>query len=70
MLGVKVLGNHDIPAEGYWYWLGTGVLLGMAILFNIIFTVALAHIKGMSSPHLIQELTGTFFLADLLTSRC
>ncbi|KAH7442213.1 hypothetical protein KP509_03G077000 [Ceratopteris richardii] len=45
-LGVKVLRNHDIPVEGYWYWLGTGVLLGMAVLFNILFTIALAYIKA------------------------
>lgn len=45
-LGVKVLRNHDIPTEDYWYWLGTGVLLGMAILFNLLFTVVLAYVKG------------------------
>ncbi|KAI5058624.1 hypothetical protein GOP47_0026794 [Adiantum capillus-veneris] len=56
-LGVKVLKNHDIPAEGYWYWLGTGVLLGMAILFNVLFTIALAHIKapGRSQATISKE---------------
>ena len=48
----RVLENHDIPTEDYWYWLGTGVLLGMAILFNLLFTVVLAYVKGMLFPWL------------------
>lgn len=45
-LGIKVLQVHGIPSEGYWYWLGTGVLLGFSIIFNLLFTIVLAFIKA------------------------
>ncbi|KAJ8747740.1 hypothetical protein K2173_013115 [Erythroxylum novogranatense] len=41
-VGRNVLHQFNLPHDDYWYWLGLGVLLAYAILFNIIVTMALA----------------------------
>ncbi|ONK80619.1 uncharacterized protein A4U43_C01F19860 [Asparagus officinalis] len=40
-LGVAVLENANVFPEKKWFWIGAAALLGFAILFNVLFTVAL-----------------------------
>ncbi|KAK7255465.1 hypothetical protein RIF29_28875 [Crotalaria pallida] len=44
-LGVAVLGNFDVFPERTWYWIGVAGLLGFAILFNLLFTLALMYLN-------------------------
>ncbi|CAI0540631.1 unnamed protein product [Linum tenue] len=48
-VGYNILHSHSLPVERYWYWLGVGVLLLYAILFNIAVTFALAFLNRKSS---------------------
>lgn len=47
-IGYNVLHAHSLPAGDYWYWLGVGVLLLYALLFNNIVTLALAYLNRKS----------------------
>lgn len=47
-IGYNILKLYGIPSDGYWYWLGVGVLLLYAVFFNIMVTLALAYLKRMS----------------------
>lgn len=52
-LGVKVLENFDVFPNKNWYWIGIAAILGFAILFNILFTIALTYLNRknpLSSP--------------------
>ncbi|GAA0153723.1 ATP-binding cassette [Lithospermum erythrorhizon] len=42
-LGESLLQSHSLSTAGYWYWLGVGVLIFYALLFNLIVTLALAY---------------------------
>ncbi|CAL5426860.1 unnamed protein product [Camellia sinensis] len=44
-VGYNVLHSHDLPSDGYWYWLGVGVLLFYAVFFNVVVTLALARLN-------------------------
>ncbi|KAJ4725593.1 Pleiotropic drug resistance ABC transporter [Melia azedarach] len=46
-IGYNVLHAHSLPAGDYWYWLGVGVLLLYALLFNNIVTLALAYLNPL-----------------------
>ncbi|XP_039132009.1 ABC transporter G family member 31 isoform X2 [Dioscorea cayenensis subsp. rotundata] len=46
-VGSNVLHAHGLPTSKHWYWLGIGVLLSYAILFNILFSFALAYLKPL-----------------------
>ncbi|MCO5572637.1 hypothetical protein L7F22_026395 [Adiantum nelumboides] len=45
-LGLQMLKLHDIPANGYWYWLSIGVLLGISAVLDGLFVVALTYIRA------------------------
>ncbi|GAY38373.1 hypothetical protein CUMW_036200 [Citrus unshiu] len=44
-VGYNVLHSHSLPTDDYWYWLGVGVMLLYAWLFNNIMTLALAYLN-------------------------
>ncbi|XP_030447307.1 ABC transporter G family member 31 [Syzygium oleosum] len=44
-VGYNVLQSHSLPSSGHWYWIGVGVLLLYALLFNNIVTLALAYLN-------------------------
>ncbi|PHT40516.1 putative pleiotropic drug resistance protein 7 [Capsicum baccatum] len=44
-LGVSFLKLRGIFPEARWYWIGAGALLGYVLLFNFLFTVALAYLN-------------------------
>jgi len=44
-LGVQSLESRGVFPEAKWYWIGLGALLGFVMLFNYLFTLALAYLK-------------------------
>ncbi|CAH9121025.1 unnamed protein product [Cuscuta epithymum] len=54
-LGNSLLQSHSLPAGGYWYWLGVGVLLLYALFFNIIVTLALTFLNPIRTSQAFVE---------------
>nr|CAB3477574.1 unnamed protein product [Digitaria exilis] len=56
-LGVQCLKSRGVFPEAKWYWIGFGALLGFIMLFNCLFTLALAYLKpyGKSHPSVSEE---------------
>ncbi|KAJ6842230.1 ABC transporter G family member 42-like [Iris pallida] len=52
-LGVAVLENAHVFPEKKWFWIGAGGLLGFAILFNVLFTLALAYLNPLGKPQAV-----------------
>ncbi|KAE8718417.1 Pleiotropic drug resistance protein 3 [Hibiscus syriacus] len=44
-LGIKVLKSRGFFHDPKWYWLGLGGLVGFILLFNFLYTLALAYLK-------------------------
>ncbi|KAF4399195.1 hypothetical protein G4B88_022278 [Cannabis sativa] len=63
-LGLKVLQTFNVFPDKNWFWIGTGALLGFAILFNILFTFSLMYLSPLNKPQAIiseetaQEMEG------------
>ncbi|KAF8396936.1 hypothetical protein HHK36_018571 [Tetracentron sinense] len=55
-IGYNVLNAHSLPTGGYWYWLGVGVLLVYALVFNNVVTLALAYLNPLANPHTVVPL--------------
>ncbi|KAL3528695.1 hypothetical protein ACH5RR_008017 [Cinchona calisaya] len=49
-LGIQVMKNFDVFRERKWVWIGAAGLLGFAIFFNIIFTLALMFLNPLGKP--------------------
>ncbi|KAL8229721.1 hypothetical protein R6Q57_014621 [Mikania cordata] len=45
-LGVATLHNFGVTANKNWFWIGAAALFGLAVLFNILFTLALAYLDA------------------------
>ncbi|XP_008795450.2 ABC transporter G family member 36-like [Phoenix dactylifera] len=56
-LGVLVLKSRGVFPEAKWYWIGFGALIGYMLLFNALFTVALAYLNpfGKARPAISEE---------------
>eukprot|EP00253_Pinus_taeda_P009158 PITA_09158 len=52
-LGVSALKSRNIFPQAYWYWIGVAALLGFSILFNVLFTLALAYLKPLGKPQAV-----------------
>ncbi|XP_038885457.1 ABC transporter G family member 42-like isoform X2 [Benincasa hispida] len=52
-LGLAVLKNFDIFQDRNWFWIGAGALLGLTILFNVLFTLALMYLNPFGRPQAI-----------------
>eukprot|EP01018_Ginkgo_biloba_P002639 Gb_30095 [translate_table: standard] len=52
-LGVSVLESRSIYPRGYWFWLGSAALLGFSILFNVLFTFAVAYLNPLGKPQAV-----------------
>ncbi|XP_054822130.1 ABC transporter G family member 32-like isoform X2 [Prosopis cineraria] len=46
-LGEALLRERSLYAEGYWYWIGVGAMIGYTVLFNTLFTIFLAYLKPL-----------------------
>ncbi|XP_057873160.2 pleiotropic drug resistance protein 1 isoform X2 [Cryptomeria japonica] len=49
-LGELLLTSRGMFPHDWWYWIGTGAVLGYSILFNVLYTVALALLKPHGKP--------------------
>ncbi|CAN1282354.1 ABC transporter G family member 31 [Linum perenne] len=46
-IGYNILRSRSLPTDERWYWLGVGVLLVYALVFNILVTLALAFLHQL-----------------------
>lgn len=44
-IGQQTLESRGLNFHGYFYWISVGALMGLALLFNIGFTLALTFLK-------------------------
>ncbi|CAM8992214.1 unnamed protein product [Rhodiola kirilowii] len=58
-VGINFLRLHSLPYEGYWYWLGIGVLLAYGFLFNAIMTLALAYLDPIKKAQSLPAIDDT-----------
>ncbi|KAI0487906.1 hypothetical protein KFK09_027729 [Dendrobium nobile] len=49
-LGIAVLESASVFPEKKWYWIGVGAVFGFAILFNVLFTLALSYLSPLGKP--------------------
>ncbi|KAJ4825748.1 hypothetical protein Tsubulata_042318 [Turnera subulata] len=56
-LGEAILNGADVFNNKNWYWIGVGVLLGFAVLFNVLFTFSLQYFSplGKSQATISEE---------------
>ncbi|KAG0526217.1 hypothetical protein BDA96_06G126400 [Sorghum bicolor] len=52
-VGSNVLTSHSLPTQDYWYWIGVCALLAYAVLFNTLFTLALAFLNPLRKAQAI-----------------
>nr|GEW67493.1 ABC transporter G family member 35-like [Tanacetum cinerariifolium] len=52
-LGFSVLKSMDVPTSESSYWIGATALLGFALLFIVLFTVALVYLEAPGKPQAI-----------------
>ncbi|RYQ99046.1 hypothetical protein Ahy_B07g086895 [Arachis hypogaea] len=52
-VGDNILRLHSLPSDGYWYWIGVGVLALYAIFFNNMVTVALAYLNPLQKARTV-----------------
>nr|GEV71750.1 ABC transporter G family member 31 [Tanacetum cinerariifolium] len=56
-VGDSVLQFHHLPTDDNWYWLGVGVLLVYALVFNIIVTLTLAYLNPLKNAQIVPAST-------------
>lgn len=49
-LGVTFLKSSGVFPRGRWFWIGVGVNLGYALLFNVLFTLAITYLNRKLPP--------------------
>ncbi|XP_074275947.1 pleiotropic drug resistance protein 1-like [Silene latifolia] len=54
-LGVVILKGRGFPTHTYWYWIAAGALLGFTLLFNIVYTLALALLSPFKTTQAIPD---------------
>ncbi|KAK4590492.1 hypothetical protein RGQ29_020869 [Quercus rubra] len=54
-LGISVLKSRGFFTQAYWYWIGVGALVGFLLVFNIIFTLALAHLNPFGKAQTVKS---------------
>lgn len=54
-LGIQVLKARGFFPHAYWYWIGTGALLGFILLFNVIFNLALTYLNPFDKPQTVKS---------------
>ncbi|GLT73346.1 hypothetical protein SLA2020_452130 [Shorea laevis] len=58
-VGYNILNSHSLPTGDYWYWLGVGVLLLYAFVFNNMVTLALAYLNPLQKSQTVIPLDAT-----------
>ncbi|XP_030968617.1 pleiotropic drug resistance protein 1-like [Quercus lobata] len=54
-LGISVLKSRGFFTQAYWYWIGAGALVGFLLVFNIIFTLALAYLNPFGKAQTVKS---------------
>ncbi|KAL4625244.1 hypothetical protein ACB092_05G011200 [Castanea dentata] len=54
-LGISVLKSRGFFTQAYWYWIGIGALVGFLLVFNIIFTLALAYLNPFGKAQTVKS---------------
>ncbi|KAG1360648.1 putative ABC transporter G family member 42 [Cocos nucifera] len=57
-IGKAILKSRGMLAEWHWFWYCVGVLLGFALLFNMLSILALEYLKGAGKTTLLDVLAG------------
>ncbi|KAL6221183.1 hypothetical protein ACLB2K_008935 [Fragaria x ananassa] len=52
-LGQSLLKARSLFAERYWFWIGTGALLGYTVLFNLLFTFFLSYLNPLGKQQVV-----------------
>lgn len=52
-VGKAVLKELGMSSHAYWYWISVGALVGFMVLFNVLYTLALAYLNPLSRPRTI-----------------
>ncbi|KAK4355026.1 hypothetical protein RND71_027220 [Anisodus tanguticus] len=52
-LGVVVVRSRGFFPNAYWYWIGIGALIGLTIVFNICYSLALAYLNPFGNPQAV-----------------
>ncbi|KAF8026782.1 hypothetical protein BT93_F3302 [Corymbia citriodora subsp. variegata] len=54
-LGIQVLKARGFFPHAYWYWIGTGALLGFVLLFNVVFNLALTYLNPYGKHQTVKS---------------
>ncbi|XP_059456012.1 pleiotropic drug resistance protein 1-like [Corylus avellana] len=54
-LGVRVLKARGLFTEARWYWIGIGATIGFILVFNIVFTLALAYLNPIGKAQTVKS---------------
>ncbi|PON89425.1 ABC type transporter protein [Trema orientale] len=54
-LGIQVLKSRGFFTEAYWYWLGSGVLIGFIVLFNVSYALALTYLNPFEKAQAVKS---------------
>ncbi|KAK8943591.1 Pleiotropic drug resistance protein 12 [Platanthera guangdongensis] len=73
-LGLVVMENADVYTGEKWYWIGIAALIGFAILFNMLFTLAINYLNRTFRTGVLTALMGVsgagkMILMDVLAGR-
>ncbi|XP_051131702.1 ABC transporter G family member 31 [Andrographis paniculata] len=52
-LGYEILKLQSLPHDDFWYWIGVGLLIAYAVVFNIAVTAALAFLNPLKKSQTI-----------------
>ncbi|RWR92141.1 ABC transporter-like protein [Cinnamomum micranthum f. kanehirae] len=52
-IGYNVLHAHGLPSSDNWYWIGIGVLVAYAVIFNVLVTLALAYLQPLGKAQTV-----------------
>lgn len=64
-LGEAVLNDFNVFTEKNWFWIGSAALLGFAILFNVLFTLALMYLSRKKSTFFSMFISLLFSVLEL-----
>ncbi|KAK1358247.1 hypothetical protein POM88_051503 [Heracleum sosnowskyi] len=68
-LGVAIMKSRGFFPYKYWYWIGTGALIGFILIFNFFATMALTYLDSLGKPQpLISETDDTDEATELTES--
>ncbi|XP_042491605.1 ABC transporter G family member 31-like [Macadamia integrifolia] len=64
-VGYEILHSHSLPTGSYWYWLGVGVLLAYALLFNVVVILSLAYLNPLGKSKTVIPIDAAEQNSDL-----